>query len=102
MGRKDRRSARDGGTAHPLEKTHWRTAADVNLDNLKARLTNRMLLAGVILSIGLGITLFSYQNAEPGERYVLASGAIVVGLVMFAKSAIWRMRLPRSSKDDRS
>lgn len=46
------------------------------------------LVGGILLAVGVGVTMVSYSSASGGGRYVIATGAIGVGLVRVVRGLV--------------
>lgn len=49
------------------------------IDEQKENAKLQMKLGALALAMGLAITFFSYSASDPGGRYILAYGAIIIG-----------------------
>lgn len=47
-----------------------------------------LLVGGILLAVGVGVTMISFSSASGGGRYVIATGAIGVGLVRLIRGLV--------------
>ena len=52
-------------------------------NEIARRAKNQMWLGILIFLIGIGLTIWTYADAGPGERYGVFFGAIIVGIARF-------------------
>lgn len=45
----------------------------------------KMMIGGLIFSVGLVVTIISYAGAQGGGTYIVAYGAIIFGAIQFAR-----------------
>ncbi len=56
---------------------------DAQRQQVRRRSVGDLLWGLVWLGVGLGVSIGTYQSADPGDSYVIAWGAILVGAVGF-------------------
>ncbi len=48
----------------------------------------KIIMGAVIFAIGVTISLVTYNNSEPGGSYIIAWGAIIVGIIQFFRGIL--------------